>query len=84
MKKWTYPMIPLNMGEILAAVKDKDWQVVRKSMKGVPTEQKLDILEGYYERRNGNQVMLIRIQVCNYINALKRGGQLNDALEVVR
>ena len=63
----------LTQAEILRAVKDPDWQRFRVSLKGKTTEQKLRELERWLELHPGRDA---EIRVTNYINALKRGGQL--------
>lgn len=89
MKKWPYAMGTYNHDLVRKfCVEDEEWQSMRLSMKGVPTESKLDMLEKWREMQIGlNGDMLShrhQVQIDNYINALKRGGQLNMQLEVVR
>lgn len=55
------------------AIKDAGWQKFRKSLKGLSTAEKLRKLKGWQRQHPGKQSA---IQVANYINALKRGGQL--------
>lgn len=64
------------------AIKDAEWQKFRLSLKGVSTEQKLSRIVRYIERRG--ETGLVEIQIMNYINALKRGGQLSKTGEVQR
>lgn len=85
---WPYKIYSYTVGEVQRyCVQDLDWQKIRKSMKGRPTTTKLDLLEEYY-LRNLEQFARDRerfhIQASNYINALKRGGQLNIQREVVK
>jgi len=83
MDKWPYEIQHLDMGEILRAVASNRWQNVRKSLKGLPTSQKLIALQMWlFEGQDPEEDRVI--QVHNYINALKRGGQLNLNNEVVR
>lgn len=64
------------------------WQEVRRSMKGVPTHKKLEILyEWYYSWtescEDGTHIShSCIVQVYNYLGALRRGGQLNDANQI--
>ena len=57
------------------------WQKFRVGLKGLSTREKLYALGWWLAADDG---LVHRIQVMNYIGALKRGGQLNDDLEVVR
>lgn len=59
--------------EIQEAIKDIKWQEFRVSLKGVSTEKKLESLNKYL---NNNRTHNKEVQVENYINALKRGGQI--------
>jgi hypothetical protein len=86
MNKWPHAVTTLTQAEILKHVDDPEWQIVRLGMKGMPTPKKLDILDAYrYNRLQADTLeRKYQVQIDNYINALKRGGLLNDALEVVR
>lgn len=71
-RSWSQPMIQ-------HSVNDAAWQRFRISLKGLSTENKLDNLEGYCQRRekDGNRMsMEDQCRIDNYINALLRGGQL--------
>jgi hypothetical protein len=65
----------LTQYEIRGAVAFEDWQEFRKSLKGVPTSDKLkrlwDWLEDIGTTSNQDDK---DIQVLNYLNALARGG----------
>lgn len=95
MNKWPYKLGSYSPAEVQAyCVRDADWQKVRLSMKGVSTEEKLEILDDYRSSKmevtgeaNSSTVYEVlpernRIQIDNYINALKRGGQLDMQLNV--
>lgn len=72
--------------KVLEVVADPEWQKFRLSLKGLPTETKLDKLHRYYEDQRHNQTShfaqkeMYECDVCvridNYIKALCRGGQL--------
>lgn len=64
----------LTRAEIQRAVRDPQWQEFRKSLKGLSTEEKLNKLRSWLLRHPGSKKA--QIQVQNYKNALKRGGQL--------
>lgn len=64
------------------AISDPKWQEVRKSMKGVSTTQKLATCRSWLRANNSSPQS--KIQVMNYLNALKRGGQLDDNNNVAR
>lgn len=71
--------------QINDAVDDVEWQRFRISLKGMSTEEKLQRLHIYrpiYVESQEDIKKLVR--VANYINALKRGGQLNSNLEIVK
>lgn len=75
MRQWTYETHPTSRGEIETAVTDSAWQKFRLSLKGIPTEQKLDKLKEWQADHEWDRYS--RVQVQNYVNALKRGGQLD-------
>lgn len=68
---------------IAKAVDDEEWQEIRLSMKGIPTESKLKMLEWYYGYGDHQYITKdcddcdVCIRIDNYIKALCRGGQLN-------
>ena len=70
------------MDRVLHAVHDPEWQAFRVSMKGKPTQVKLDMLKGYWQHnhdsrvREFNVMCVYCIRVDNYLKALCRGGQL--------
>jgi hypothetical protein len=65
----------LTKGEILDAVADDDWQSYRLYLKGLSTEDKLDKLCAWLVKKNFSH--RAKIQVQNYVNALKRAGQVH-------
>lgn len=88
MNKWPHEVTQLTTAEITThCVKSAGWQSFRESLKGLPTTEKLDRL-AHWRQMDIDGVGLVRrrcqVQIDNYINALKRGGQLNMNLEVVR
>ena len=78
---------------VAAAVNDEDWQRFRKTLKGKPTEAKLDELCEYWYHSEHSTVTVtcaqkycdVCIRIDNYIKALARGGQLfaGESLETV-
>jgi hypothetical protein len=58
--------------QIDKAVKDEKWQEVRRSMKGVSLIEKYNTLERWLRKNSHSEKS--KIQVTNYVNALKRGG----------
>ena len=59
--------------EVIRKAVDSDvWQKFRKSLKGIPLDAKYYELERYLKQHNHSWPA--RIQVTNYINALKRSG----------
>jgi hypothetical protein len=84
--KWPHEVKTYTRSEVTGAIFYADWQDFRLSLKGVETVRKLKLLDA---RRTSliNSGLWTRdreIQIDNYINALKRGGQLNMNLEVVK
>lgn len=65
-------MVKLTRKEIEEAVKDPKWQTFRESLKGTPTKLKLVQLRIWL--RNNHNSKESRIQVQNYLNALRRAG----------
>lgn len=67
-------------------VENAEWQKIRLSMKGKPTHEKLAILINWWTQQRdtarieNNQDLwwATEVQVGNYLEALRRGGQLND------
>lgn len=82
MNKWPHDVESWGMHEILEAVDNAEWQRFRMSLKKQPTTEKLVRLDRLLKLSAGDRKDKCRID--NYINALKRGGQLNMNLEVVR
>jgi hypothetical protein len=58
---------------VLEAVNDVEWQTLRISLKGLPTEEKLSRLRKYIGEDASHEA---KVRVTNYVYALKRGGQL--------
>jgi len=85
-KRWPYAVEHLPILRIQMAVDDPGWQRFRKSLKGLTTEDKLKRLDEYWNEIDVDETEIRprRVRVMNYINALRRGGQLNDRLEVVK
>lgn len=92
--QWPFVVPPTEFSEIHRVIASSTWQTFRISLKGISTYRKLYLLylylfvpsmlwhEGYklppcsiYKDRV--------IQVANYINALRRGGQLVDPFNTV-
>lgn len=65
-------------------VMDGEWQTFRLLLKGLPTEVKLDRLKAWFDAKVDRSPRRTTVQVDNYLNALKRGGQLDMFLKVRR
>lgn len=81
MKIWPFEVSSLTREEIDEAVQDYYWQCIRRGMKGISTEEKLEVLALYkldckFRNANGELEREYEVQIDNYINALLRGGQL--------
>jgi hypothetical protein len=66
--------VTLKQRIILECVKDEKWQEIRLSMKGTTTAQKVQTLREWLDYNDRS--FSSRVQVINYVNALKRGGQV--------
>ena len=73
--------------EVLGAVYSQSqwvfWQVHRVAMKGLPTRDKLLLLNWHMRdrlRQTPSESRLVHIRVCNYLGALKRAGILDENL----
>jgi hypothetical protein len=84
MNKWPHEIKSYTPEEVRKyAVADKSWQQFRLSLKGLSTSEKLQRL-GIWRHRGTAISRSTQVQVDNYINALKRGGQLDKDGKVVR
>lgn len=97
MKKWPYTVQSHSRYAIQVVTKDTNWQTFRETLVKMPTEEKLDHL---YRRLNAHSDIMDddqnpgiqgmrfdheeKMRVDNYLNALKRGGQLNNLYQVVK
>lgn len=97
MKQWPHVVLSYTSHEVqVYAVQNQEWQINRIRMKGLTTEQKLDFLQELRSSKllkvattnTGDPIMSLhrpwQVAIDNYLNALKRGGLLNDRLEVVK
>ncbi len=87
MQRWEHDVTHLTRAEIMGAIKCSTWQDFRLWLKGKPTIVKLQDLDKWLQfdvECNHCDRATRQIQVDNYINALKRGGQLDLEGNVVR
>lgn len=63
----------LKQTDIMRCIKNEAWQKFRKSLKGLSTQAKLQKLKLWKSSHSGHCATVV---VQNYINALKRGGQI--------
>jgi hypothetical protein len=79
--------------EVLSAVRDPEWQIFRKSLKGMDTASKLNNLRDWYNDRTHDYnahapadeargVCSVCTQIDNYLKALARGGQLHGGVSL--
>jgi len=59
----------LDRKDIKKYIKDIEWQEIRISMKGQSLDSKIEILNNWWLK---NQNKAAKVQIINYINALKR------------
>ena len=75
--RWEHDVQHLTHHQIATAISCPAWQVYRIRMKGTATQAKLIRCEWWLEHGCSHCSEETRgVQVDNYINALKRGGQL--------
>ena len=60
---------------IQSAVRDADWQYWRLKMKGKSLKEKYDMLVEHLKKENYSENA--KIQVTNYVNALRRAGMVD-------
>lgn len=69
--------------EVQEAVKDPEWQDLRRSIKGLPLQRKYDILMAYRDCRMAERIVekksdtwwrMVEVRLTNYVTALSRGG----------
>jgi hypothetical protein len=72
----------LTRREIDEAVRDSAWQNVRLSMKGKPTERKLNTLHEWLTLGQPTGDVMREVQVLNYLNAMSRGGLIKPVEQV--
>lgn len=88
MNQWPHPVKSYTVEEVKQfCVKDSHWQVFRLHLKGWPTTSKLEMLETWLKgngHSTNSNLRATEVQVDNYLNALKRGGQLDMQLRVQR
>ena len=90
---WDYGYWQPSHEEVRQAVYKADdaheWQLFRVSLKGLTTYEKIAMLTEYYHRyylteQSVQARNMAKVRVHNYIGALRRGGQLNTKLQVVK
>jgi len=93
--RWGPPMRSWSAEQIRTAVYDsfdaEEWQKFRVALKGLSTQHKLFRLLQYYSEHGQHDSVTgvvipehIQCRVDNYVNALKRGGQLDSEGNIVR
>lgn len=69
--------------EVAKAVKDYEWQALRRAMKGKSLETKYKMLKGYRVtmasrleagRIDEDEWRMVEVRITNYVTALSRGG----------
>lgn len=65
--------------EVKEAINDEQWQQIRKSMKGMSTDDKYKTLHGYLEFKESmlvdeHEMRMVHVRITNYVTALSRGG----------
>ena len=70
--------------EVQEAVRDAEWQKLRKLMKGASLDWKHFLLEDYLETvqwrgPSAHELRMAQVRVTNYVTALSRGGLIKPA-----
>jgi hypothetical protein len=66
-----------SLATVKGAVADAEWQEFREKLHGIPLSFRYDMLKQWVDRhQGGTNENNARIQVTNYVNALKRAGML--------
>jgi hypothetical protein len=84
MLQWPGKVMSWSRADILRAIDNIQWQTFRRNLKRRPTVEKLDLLDKYLKDRSLNCDIEDKVRVDNYINALRRGGFLDENYRVVR
>ena len=85
--RWEHKVEHTSVADIRThAIHNKEWQAFRLSMKGKSTQEKLAMLRTWRRKHtaNGQLSKAAQVQIDNYINALKRGGQLSKEGRIQR
>jgi len=64
---------PLTTEDIKRCIPQKEWQEYREALKGKTLEEKYHALKVWLR---DHTTSCAKVQVTNYVNALKRGGQI--------
>jgi len=64
--------------DIIDATEMKEWQSVRKKMKGKTLKERKEMLEDFLAGQHYMGTYLKQVAVLNYINALKRAGLIKE------
>lgn len=75
-KKGDFIFGKYSINVVLVAVNDVKWQYYRASMTGTPTDAKFIALKRWLILNSYSEKS--KIQVTNYINAMKRGGLITE------
>jgi len=63
-----------NVKQVIFAVQDVKWQAFRTSLLNLPLDEKHSRLTHYVTSAPVGTEQIRKVQVTNYVNALKRGG----------
>lgn len=68
--------------EVQKAIRDSEWQRLRKEMKGRALEEKYEMLCAYRDSKSkctGEEKRLVEVRITNYVTALSRGGLIKPS-----
>ena len=65
---------PVSRERRTRAIAEEDWQRFRRGLKGTDLDEKYSALRSWVDRHDGS--ILSQIQVSNYVDALRRAGQV--------
>lgn len=74
----------ITWSEIQEAVRDPEWQKLRKTMKGMSLDWKHFLLSDYLEivkwrEPSPHELRMAQVRVTNYVTALSRGGLIKPS-----
>lgn len=80
--KLLIPLEKITREQIQKAIKDPEWQKLRKELRGTPLNIKIGFCNIWLQKNKFSKRS--KIQIINYINALKRSAYSRDILKYLQ